>query len=107
MGEVMRPYSATQHARPFAHIEDDHPQERGVQLGKGRGTYSGPDALSRSLQRWRWRGCKPVSTTRSWAKARQARSLLDLSRRLRQPFSALQSRGPDTNDYSLANASVS
>jgi hypothetical protein len=58
MGEVMRPYSATQHAGPFAHIEYDHPQERVVQLGKDRGTYSGTDALSLSLQRWRWRGRK-------------------------------------------------
>jgi ribose 1,5-bisphosphokinase PhnN len=50
MRETMAPYQTIQHAAPFAHIEYDHPTERVVQLGKDRGTFSGTDALSMSVQ---------------------------------------------------------
>lgn len=50
MREVLAPYPAIQHARPFAHIEYEHPKERVVQVGKDRGTFSGTDALSLSVQ---------------------------------------------------------
>lgn len=50
MREVMAPFYGIQHAKPFAHIEYQHPTERVVQVGKERGTFSGTDALSMGVQ---------------------------------------------------------